>query len=364
MKTSRMALAAALGSAMGAACLPVSAMANDDVTVSFAVPIEVQYDNTYSATDPDAEGSDLYTTIEPELVIGLPHGFSVEAGVTFEPLRDRDPREHRAFKSHGAYVNTLQLVWESDPVTLNAGKFTPSFAFDEAPGMFGDTFMGEYELVERVGFGGAVALPIEGVADIAVTASLFTRDRSVLGEAAFTSRERLEFSDGTVGNTEGLENGAVAVDISPAAIPGLLVRGSYLHQGKGEGDTADQDAWGLGATYEIEVAEGVVVSPLVDWVHSSDTIGFTDGVSTPGARSDTVTAGVQVAVGPYFGTLTHGMRSIKDPAAPTQRDRFTQVSAGYEFDFGLGLEAGWVRVKEANETSSTVGVLATYGLEF
>ncbi len=359
MNTSRVAVMAALG----VIAVPVSATANDDITVNVTVPVEVQYQNVYKTTD-NTGGSDLFTTIEPEIFVGLPHGFSLQAGLTLEPLRDRDPREHRAFKSHGAYIGTLQLVWEHDAVMLHAGKFTPVFAFTEGRGLYGDTFMGDYELTERLGFGGAVAVPVGNIADVTVAASLFTRDRSVLGESVITSRDRLKYSDGTPGNTKGLENGTIAVDVVPAAVPDLLVRASYMHQGKGQGDAADQSAWGLGATYGVEVAEDVVVSPMIDWVRNSDAVGFTDATSTPGARGDNITAGVAVAVGPWFGTLAHGWRTIKDPAAATVRDRFTQVSAGYEFDFGLGLEAGWMRLHEAGEKYSTVGLLAAYTLEF
>lgn len=359
MKTSRTALAVALGTAM----VPASVMANDDITVSVTVPVEVQYENTYKTTD-NSGGSDLFTTIEPEIVVGLPHGFSLQAGLTLEPLRDRNPREDRAFKSHGAYIGTLQLVWEHDAVMLHAGKFTPTFAFSEGRGLYGDTFQGDYELTERLGFGGAVTVPVENVADVTVAASLFTRDRTSLSDAAITSRERLQYSDGTPGNTKGLNNGTIAVDIVPAAVPDLLVRASYMRQGKGQGDTADQSAWGLGATYGIEVAEDVVVSPMIDWVRGSDADGFTDATSTPGATTNHLTAGVAVAVGPWFGTLAHGVRTYKDPVTPTQRDRFTQVSAGYEFDFGLGLEAGWMRLHEGGDKYSTVGLLAAYTLEF
>ncbi|MFA7429774.1 MAG: hypothetical protein WCZ23_06435 [Rhodospirillaceae bacterium] len=348
---------------LGITAAPLSAMADDGITLSVTVPVYGQYDNTYTATD-NSEGSDLYATIEPEIIVGLPRGFSLQAGLVFEPVSDRDPGRDRAFKSHGAYVQTLQLVWEAEPFMVHAGKFTPTFGFDETHGMYGDTFLSDYELTERLGFGGAVTVPIDGIADVTLAASLFTRDRSFLSESTITSRDHLRTSDGTPGNTKGLKNGAVAIDLRPAPHPELLIRASYLRQGKGQGDASGQTAYGLGATYEYALSEDVAIAPMIDWVRAHDTIGFTDGTSTPGARTDTITAGGRLSYGQWFGTLTHGARIIKDPAAPTIRDRFTQVSAGYEFDIGLALETGWMRLHDTGEKSSTVGVVASYAWEF
>lgn len=356
----------ALVAAITVASTPVLAEEESAVTVDMAIPVEVQYDRTYRATDDDAEGSDLFTTIEPEIGVGLPQGFSIQAGLTFESLREREPREHRTFKSHGLYVRTLQVMWEAEPFTLHAGKFAPVFQFDggHARGMYADTFMGDYELVERLGVGGSVEVPVEGIADITVAASLFTRDRSFLGKSLVTSRERLRLSDGTPGNTRSLENGTIALDLRPQPHPELLLRASFLRQGKGRGDEASQTAWGLGADYEFAVSDDVVIAPMIDWVHGRDAWGFAEAESIDGARTDTVTTGVQVTVGPWFGTVSQGWRSLRAPSEPDQSDRFTQVSVGYEFDFGLGVEAGWMRLHEAGERSSTVGAKAAYTLEF
>lgn len=364
MTTNRMRGALGALAALGLAAAPTAAWA-EQADISIAVPVEVQVDHVSDADD-GSEGTDFTTTIEPEVVLGLSHGLSVQAGFVLEPVQDRIGGEDRFFEDHGAYVQTLQLIWEADGFTLNAGKFTPVFSFDpdHARGMYGDSFLGDYELTERLGFGAGTTFTAEGVGEFGVAAALFTRDRSPLARSIITDRGRLRTSDGTPGNTDGLENGTLAVDFVPAFAPDLLLRASYLHQGRGQGDTADQDAYGLGADYTWEVSEGLTVAPMIDWVRSHDVIGFTDGTSVPGSRTDTVTTGVQVAYGPWFGNLTHGWRDINDPVAGDSVDDFTQLTAGYEFDFGLALEAGWLDLDDGGVDSTTFGFQMAYGWEF
>ncbi|MGC2857189.1 hypothetical protein ACM64Y_17100 [Novispirillum sp. DQ9] len=366
MTTTRLPARRALGAlaALGLAAAPAAAWAEESA-ISISVPVEVQLDHVSDADD-NSEGTDLTTTIEPEITVGLSHGLSLVAGLVFEPVKDRLPGTDRAFKNNGLYVQTLMVAWEAEPFTLHAGKFTPVFGFDgdHARGMYADTFLGDYELTERLGFGGSATLPIDGVGDVTVAASLFTRDRSPLAGSIITDRGRLAYGDGTPGNTDSLENGTIAVDFVPAHLPDLLVRASYLHQGKGLGDTANQDAYGLGADYSIEVADGVTVAPMVDWVRSHDAVGFTDGASIAGARTDTITTGVQLAAGPWYGTLTQGWRTIDDTTPTEINDRFTQITAGYEFDFGLAVEAGWMGLRDGGVDSTTVGFLMGYGFEF
>jgi len=46
------------------------------------------------------------------------------------------------------------------------------------------------------------------------------------------------------------------------------------------------------------------------------------------------------------------------------RDPLLQVSAGYEFGFGLGIDLGWHFAREAGGESRGVGAMLTYQVEF
>lgn len=364
MTTNRKLGALGALAALGLAAAPATAWA-EEANISISLPVEVQLDHVSDADD-GSEGTDLYTKIEPEIVVGLSHGLSIQAGLVLEPVQDRIAGDDRFFEDEGLFVQTLQLVWETDTFTANIGKFTPVFAFDPdfANGMYGDTFLGDYELTERLGFGATSTLPIENVADVTFTGALFTRDRSPLAGSIITDRGHLRLSDGTPGNTDSLENGTIAVDLVPAFAPDLLVRASYLHQGGGQGDTADQNAYGLGASYVWEVTEDLSLSPMVDWVYSDNALGFTDGAGSPGVSSHTVTAGIGLAYGPWFGSLTHGWRDTTDPVGGDNSDDFTQLTAGYAFDFGLSIEAGWMDLDDSGVHSTTFGTVVAYGWEF
>lgn len=43
-------------------------------------------------------------------------------------------------------------------------------------------------------------------------------------------------------------------------------------------------------------------------------------------------------------------------------DNLFQVSAGYAFDFGLGVDVGWRYAEESDVESQTLGLLLTYCL--
>lgn len=327
---------------------------------------EIQNDGVYSADD-DSEANDLYMKIESATRLHLTPQLRLEAGLVFEPVQDADPGDDRWFEDHGLYAETLQAVYEGDGWFVNAGKFIPVFAFepDAFPGLYGDTLAESYELVERVGFGGGAEFAVPDVATFALTAAVFKRDTSFLNDSAFTRRDRLHESDGGPGNTDGLENFSLAFDVKDiAAAPGLLVRASLLRQGRGEGDSKTQWAYGLGAVYEYQVNDALTVAPMVDWVHSEDALGVEGPESVEGAEEDYLTAGVSVGYNSWNAVAIGGWRWDDQPGAPDTDDRFIQFSAGYEFENGIAVQAGWMHFDADGSDSETIGAQVSYGFEF
>lgn len=94
---------------------------------------------------------DFTNKSELALDLSLPAGFSVHGVFKLEPA-DREPDGSDGFlRAHAAWVDQFYLNWSRGPVTVFAGKIQPRFGFawDRAPGLYGDDFAEGYELSER-----------------------------------------------------------------------------------------------------------------------------------------------------------------------------------------------------------------------
>lgn len=347
--------------------VPPSAVADEgDRRISGEIAVEVQNDHVHQTED-GSEANDLYTKIEMLTNLRIGGGLSVRTGLKLEPVQDPLPGRDRAFDDHGLFAETLQLVYEGENWLIHAGKFTPAFGLDQGlfPGLYGDTFAETYELVERVGVGAETSWAIQDTASFNLQAAIFKRDTSALGESLLTTRSRLRESAGGPGNTSGLESFNAALDVTGiAAAPGLALRASLLRQARGAGDTDDQWAYSLGGFYEIDLRDGMVLVPMIDYVHSDDAIGIQSPVSVGGATEHYLTAGLGLASGPWNGAIAGGLRWDTQPGLPDSEDGFVQVSAGYDFENGIGVQLGWLYLDQADVSIQAVGAKVSYGLEF
>ena len=211
------------------------------------------------------------------------------------------------------------------------------------PGIYGDTFAGGYELVERLGVGGGVEFEVPDIAKLELKAAVFTRDSTALSGSLFTGRERLHVSDGGPGNTDLPESFSVALDAGEIeGLPGLALRTSVLRQAAGEGNDRSQWAFSIGGAWEIGVGDDWTITPVIDYVHSWDAIGIdaADGIS--GAAENYLTAGVAVGYESWNAALVGGRRWDSQPGAADVRDAFVQVSAGYTFENDISVDLGWL----------------------
>lgn len=121
-------------------------------------------DFTFRSNDPGAEINDLFPEAALAVKIGLTPIFSINAGLTLEPVRDPEPFEDRVFRDIGLYVDTLNLQADVDNLSLVAGKFGPGFgrAWDNTPGIYGTSFAEDYELSEQIASARPTPSPVRG----------------------------------------------------------------------------------------------------------------------------------------------------------------------------------------------------------
>jgi hypothetical protein len=289
-----------------------------------------------------------------------------------EPVRDPEPGKDRYFGDEGLYVEDLFGQYETGGFSVKGGKFTADFgrAWDIAPGIYGTDFAENYELSERIGIGAAYTFETANFGKHTLSASTFFRDTSVLSESAFTNRGRTRLEDGGPSNTEALESFAIALnggdfpktlfgDTFPGKSPvdGLTYQLAMVSQAAGDGSDSRETGVVASLAHKIPITGAVVLEPLVEYAY------FFDADGTDGQDRYYVTAGATAVWQENWNlALSYTRRETMPASGSNIGDNLFQVSAGYEFGFGLGANVGWRYAEEGDVDSHTLGMLLTYCL--
>jgi hypothetical protein len=348
----------------------------------------IRLDRTY---DSEAEGGRRWQAFfehtEAELELQLLREFSILSTIKLEQVRDRGGDQF--FEDQGAWIEQLYAAYRYEKLDLFAGKFNPRFgiAWKFAPGVYGREFAEDYELTERIGFGAAYTLDRPDLGEHRLSASTFFADTTALSESIFT---RPRFSDpatlrvrrnresfGGVSNTESLSSYAVVLE--GAAIPflgGFTYHLGYSNQKEGVDGVERERGYVAAASYRLDLRSDLAFFPLVEWAqfrNAGGNPGQTDedtGETTNPKldRTYLTLSGQLVYRPPESGTWNTAVswtrRETDQDGAEQPRDHLFQLSAGYRFLFGLGIDIGWAHIKEDDQTSKSVGALITYNYEF
>lgn len=308
----------------------------------------------------DAAGYELYD-VNPESILAVDYhpaewlGFHL--GLTLESVHGLDAGEDRYFRDLGLYVDTLNVSVEQDGFTAVAGKFTPGFgtAWDITPGIYSSEFVEDYEFSEMIGAGAGYSFDMGAAGTVTAGASLFFVDTTVLSDSLFTRRGRTLRSDGGAGNTGRLDNVAVTLDGSDIdMLPGFAWHLGYAHLSAGEGDEASVNGWVAGVQHETELSGGANLA-------LNGEIAYLDAGAATGS-SVYYTAGAGLTQGPWHGELAGTFRQVAEYGQEYD-DLLLQASAGYRFDNGVDLAAGYAFRSDTGTDSHRVGVRLTWSFE-
>jgi hypothetical protein len=325
------------------------------------VPIELKWDNKFDAYNASAEVSDLYFEIEPDVTIGVNEWLSLNMGLVFEPVEDIGPGEDRVLEDHGLFVETAQAIASFGKVTINAGKFAAPFsiAYDYAPGFYGDKLNEDIEVSERWGAGVAYNFTGDGTDQgVILRAAAFNRDTSFLSGSVLTNRGRLDRSDGGNGNTDGLENFAVALDlIQLETLPDFHFHAAYMFQAAGDGDPSDQNAYAVGVNWEKKVTDNESYQILLEWAHSDGALGYGDAQSVDGARQDDLTV---AAAGKWNkvwkASIGYNLRDAEDPVGGDVETQAFNAAVGYYFLKDWSAEVAYLNLDKGGKDSQSIGL--------
>ena len=363
-----------------------------------------QFDNVFSATDPDAELTEAYSHSHLEVGYGFGRGFSVNATVLLEgePAGhehghggeheghdeheeedhdghdlhdDHDEEEHgneesgdRFFEDHPLLVRRLTLDYDQDHFGGYGGKFDPVIGFDEhvMPGIYGYQVIDEYQVREKIGFGGYVAYDGGDYGVHRLDLSTFFADTTFLSDSALYRRGQLDKSDGGVSNTEDFSSFALSLggrdfySLTSNLPEGLSYRIGYAHQAAGENNDDDEDRISVSGQYRHVFTKLFSGRILAEWVG----ISSLDGEAAH--DRDYLTFGGELRYGQWdFGATYTDIRNdnAEDPDEAID-GKFYQISARYNFLTGISVGIGYAYRDEEDEDNERIGMQIAYSYEF
>lgn len=334
-----------------------------DPQLNGIVSFEIQNDWAYDSDDPDADVNTLFTKIEPYLILSFNDRLALEAGLVLEPVQDPDAGDDTEFSNEGLYVQELKFTYTGDNFGLFAGKYNPTFgtAWDLAPGIYGPDFAEDYELAERIGFGGSYAFGSEQVGNHTLTGNAFFLDTSVLSESTVTKRGNTDKSDGGVSNTEDLSSFSATFDSEElAGVEGLNTHLGYYNQSEGDADIGldNETGYAVGANYTFPVSDDVDVTALGEWVGIMNSGGSNDDLNY-------LTTSLSLTVNNHWNFSASYTNRDTDVSGGSDVDDYVyQLSVGYAFDNGLAVDVGYRGSEESSVDTQMMGALVSYTYEF
>jgi hypothetical protein len=187
-----------------------------------------------------------------------------------EPVADPPPGRDRWFDDEGLFLETLFLRWEWDRFSLHAGKFNPAFGFawGLAPGIYGVDFAEDYEITERIGFGGTIEFGNAAVGRHRLGADAFFVDTSPLSRSLLHDRGRTRRSDGGPSNTLSPESFSITLRGGGIPrLPGLTYNLGFANQHRADAGGRSERTAVAGLTYGFSPLEYLGIELLSEYAH-------------------------------------------------------------------------------------------------
>lgn len=308
---------------------------------------EIQHETRVGSGD--ASDHFIFSRIESAVKVDLVNGLAIEAAGTFAPTNRFTG--NGIFEGEGLYLEEIKAVFSHPFGSFFGGKFNPNFgiAWAETIGIWGRQFPEQYEIIEKIGFGGSLALDLMGVIQSELTVSTFFSDTTFLSRSLVNDRGQTRLSSGGASNTESLFSSfSIASDTTFDRL-GLTVHSAIRILEKGAGGVGDEIGGVLGVQRDIAFGP-VSASPVVEVV----VIDNYDGTSE---RRYYYTAGSDVRLNQWIGSASYTFLSgFSD-------DHHFQLTGGYEFWSFFSVEAGYKLVERGGSTNHFIGFLTHFGFD-
>ncbi|MGE0153869.1 MAG: hypothetical protein AB7R90_14730 [Reyranellaceae bacterium] len=297
---------------------------------------------------------------------------SLQSTLKVESVRDPRPGRDRYVSGTGLFLEQLYLDYESEHVGVYAGKFNPTFgmAWARLPELLIEEFSEEYETTEMIGLGGSLTAAPSGFGRHQLNAAAFFVDTTFLHRSLFSSPKadderasrlsHLRRRDGGPGNTGKLNNFSATLDGGDFDFaPGLFYHLGVRHLARGRTELKDETAYAVGLGWRIELADGAVLTPLVEYVRFGN---FEGGTETAGL----LTAGLTLALEQWNIGLAGSRRHVNVAKAdgPDVTDWMVGFNVGREIGHGFELGAGYRHEKIEGVHTDWIRVYLGYHFDF
>jgi hypothetical protein len=356
------------------------------------VHLTLTHARNYAGNAGIAINHETFTDSHLNLGLFLSPEWSVQARFNAEPARTLT--NSRFLDDTAVFLQEVFVQYERDWFSVFGGKFNPVFSLapehsEKLRKPFGFDYVEDYELTEGIGVGASVRHATLQWGTHELTGSVFHFDNTFLGNtligarppvgAADTERPgRLRRLDGGPGNTNTPSSFSVQLEGDQFAIvPNFTYHLAYARLARGATETRTQQMYSVGAQYRIEPVKllggppalrSIYIAPLVEhaWVNQ---FGGNPGGVELNARY--LTTAVEVGYSGFWTYFLRTSRKLREPDEGTGpngangfQDRLLVASAGYDFDFGLIVSAGWKRDRTLSVDTDTVGLFVEYHVKF
>ncbi|MEM9429699.1 MAG: hypothetical protein AAGA32_09400 [Pseudomonadota bacterium] len=312
------------------------------------VIFRLAYDYDYRTDDTTATAQDVALKMEARPNLQFSETFRIDSEIRLENAGP--PSDNRYFEEQALFVRKLFVQYDpTDRLSLYAGKLTPTFAFFSLniPGMYGNSYSKEIELIERVGLGSDFKIETDTWRHT-LSAVLFFEDTSILSDSLITNRGRTDLEDGGASNTETLESVALALE-GTAPAPGFTYRIAYLREAAGEGDVGDEDGVLIAARQTFDLAGGRSLDMMGEFSALSQFEGSADDIMY-------ISGGLSYATGPWRGTLSGTYRPRDLATGGVFEDYSIQTALSYNIRDDLALEVAHEFTRDRDDTGQRVGL--------
>lgn len=159
-------------------------------------------------------------------------------------------------------------------------------------------------------------------------------------------------------------------------LDGFTYHLGYSDQKQGQDGIARERGYVAAAGYRIDLAGNLSIHPLIEWARFSNAGGNpaetdedTGETSNPRIDRTYLTLSGQLVYrvpesGTWNSAVSWTRRDTDRETGARPRDHLFQLSGGYRFPFGLGIDVGWAHITEDDETSKSIGAFIAYNYKF
>ncbi|MEM7059623.1 MAG: hypothetical protein AAF557_18720 [Pseudomonadota bacterium] len=322
------------------------------------VIFRLAHDNDYREASSGNETIDVSLRIEARPNIQLSERFRINSEIRLEGARPAT--EDRFFDEQALFVRKLYAEFDlTDRLSIHAGKATPSFAFFSlrVPGMYGNEYSREIELIERISVGASYSFDFGDAGQHIFSATTFYQDTTILSDSLLASRGQTNLTDGGASNTESFESFAIALEGTGfSAVPSLNYKLAYLHEARGINDLADENGFLLGASKSLDLTTSAKIDLLGEFAYlsnfesSSDDVMYISGASV-------------YSIGRWRGVLSGTYRPRQNADGTRFDDYAIQTAISYSFTDDLSLEIAHEFTKDEDENARRIGLRLNYNLD-